>query len=129
MTTLIERRGKPGIIVSDEGTELTSNATLAWSKDQKVEWRYIIASGRKPVQNCDLESFSGRKRDELFNESLFFGLEHAGSAIARIPSRQTMPGAPPQPASTVRKMNASRFRQLLTPRQLAHLQPLGLKVQ
>lgn len=41
LTTLIERRGKPGMIVSDNGTELTSNAILAWSKDHKVEWHYI----------------------------------------------------------------------------------------
>jgi putative transposase len=45
LTTLIERRGKPGMIVSDNGTELTSNAILAWSKDHKVEWHYI-APGR-----------------------------------------------------------------------------------
>ena len=29
LTTLIERRGKPGMIVSDNGTELTSNAIRA----------------------------------------------------------------------------------------------------
>ena len=65
LTTLIERRGKPGMIVSDNGTELTSNAILAWSKDHKVEWHYI-APGR-PMQNGYVESFMyrrprGRKR-------------------------------------------------------------------
>jgi len=80
LTTLIERRGKPGMIVSDNGTELTSNAILAWSKDHKVEWHYI-APGR-PMQNGYIESFNGRMRDELLNESLFFGLDHARSAIA-----------------------------------------------
>jgi transposase InsO family protein len=30
LTELIARRGKPGMIVSDNGTELTSNAVLAW---------------------------------------------------------------------------------------------------
>ncbi|WP_436080289.1 integrase catalytic domain-containing protein [Pararhizobium sp. LjRoot235] len=34
LTTLIERRGKPGMIVSDNGTDLTSNAILAWSGSQ-----------------------------------------------------------------------------------------------
>lgn len=29
----ISRRGKPGMIVSDNGTEFTSNAILAWSKE------------------------------------------------------------------------------------------------
>ncbi|MGV1868645.1 IS3 family transposase [Rhizobium sp. VS19-DR96] len=80
LTTLIERRGKPGMIVSDNGTKLTSNAILAWSKDHKVEWHYI-APGR-PMQNGYVESFNGRMRDELLNESLFFGLDHARSAIA-----------------------------------------------
>ncbi len=64
------------------GTELTSNAILAWSKDHKVEWHYI-APGR-PMQNGYVESFNGRMRDELLNESLFFGLDHARSAIARM---------------------------------------------
>ena len=80
LTSLIERRGKPSMIVSDNGTELTSNAILAWSKDHKVEWHYI-APGR-PMQNGYVESFNGRMRDELLNESLFFGLNHARSAIA-----------------------------------------------
>ncbi|WP_132528726.1 IS3 family transposase [Rhizobium sp. BK376] len=80
LTTLIERRGKPGMIVSDNGTELTSNAILAWSKDHKVEWHYIAPG--KPMQNGYVESFNGRMRDELLNENLFFGLEHARSAIA-----------------------------------------------
>ncbi|MCA2412121.1 IS3 family transposase [Rhizobium leguminosarum] len=80
LTTLIERRGKPDMIVSDNGTEFTSNAILAWSKDHKVEWHYIAAG--KPMQNGYVESFNGRMRDELLNESLFFGLDHARSAIA-----------------------------------------------
>ncbi len=80
LTSLVERRGKPGMIVSDNGTELTSNAILAWSKDHKVEWHYI-APGR-PMQNGYVESFNGRMRDELLSESLFFGLDHARSAVA-----------------------------------------------
>ncbi|WP_152094740.1 IS3 family transposase, partial [Rhizobium dioscoreae] len=80
LTTLIERRGKPGMIVSDNGTELTSNAILAWSRDHKVEWHYIAPG--KPMQNGYVESFNGRMRDELLNESLFFGLNHARGAIA-----------------------------------------------
>ncbi len=34
------------------------------------------------MQNGYIESFNGRMRDELFNESLFFGLDHARAAIA-----------------------------------------------
>jgi putative transposase len=32
MTKLIERRGKPGMIVSDNGTKFTSNAILTWGQ-------------------------------------------------------------------------------------------------
>jgi hypothetical protein len=41
LTTLIELRGKPRIIVSDNGTELTSNAILAWQQEHAIEWHYI----------------------------------------------------------------------------------------
>ena len=68
------------MIVSDHGTEFTSNAILAWSKDHRVEWHYIAPG--KPMQNGFCESFNGRMRDELLNETLFFGLDHARTAIA-----------------------------------------------
>jgi transposase InsO family protein len=80
LTDLIIRRGKPDMIVSDHGTEFTSNAILAWSKDHRVEWHYIAPG--KPMQNGYVESFNGRMRDELLNESLFFGLDHARNALA-----------------------------------------------
>ena len=80
LTTLIERRGKPGMIVSDNGTELTSNAILTWCAEHRIEWHYIAPG--KPMQNGYIESFNGRMRDELLNESLFFGLDHARQLIA-----------------------------------------------
>ena len=80
LTALIAWRGKPGMIVSDHGTEFTSNAMLAWSKDHQVDWHYIAPG--KPMQNGYIESFNGRMRDELLNESLFFGLDHARAVIA-----------------------------------------------
>jgi len=70
LTELIAHRGTPGMIVSDHGTEFTSNAILAWSKDHAIEWHYIAPG--KPMQNGYVESFNGRMRDELLNESLFF---------------------------------------------------------
>ena len=41
LTTLIVQRGHPAMIVSDNGTEFTSTAILAWSKDHAVAWHYI----------------------------------------------------------------------------------------
>ena len=34
------------------------------------------------MQNGICEAFNGRMRDELLNETLFFGLDHARSAVA-----------------------------------------------
>lgn len=41
LTAVVERRGKPQMIVSDHGTEFTSNAILGWAEDHHVEWHYI----------------------------------------------------------------------------------------
>jgi transposase InsO family protein len=80
LTALIERRGKPQMIVSDNGTEFTSNAILSWSREHRVEWHYIAPG--KPMQNGYIESFNGRMRDELLNESLFLDLNQARQTIA-----------------------------------------------
>ena len=76
---LLVAHGKPKTIVSDNGTELTSNAILRWADDHKVEWHYIAPG--KPVQNAFAESFIGRLRDELLNETLFRSLPHASAAL------------------------------------------------
>ena len=81
LTLLVARRGKPGMIVSDNGTELTSNTILAWSKDHGIDWHYIAPG--KPMQNGYAESFNGRMRDELLNETLFTSLNHARSVITQ----------------------------------------------
>lgn len=80
LTLLIARRGKPGMIISDHGTEFTSNAMLAWAEEHRVTWHFIAPG--KPMQNAYCESFNGRMRDELLNESLFLGLDHAREKIA-----------------------------------------------
>jgi putative transposase len=80
LTSLIERRGKPGMIVSDNGTELTSHAIFTWCKDHKIGWHYIAPG--MPMQNGYVESFNGKMRDELLNETLFFSLDHTRQAIA-----------------------------------------------
>ena len=38
---VIASRKRPAMIVSDNGTELTSMAILRWSKEQRIEWHYI----------------------------------------------------------------------------------------
>jgi putative transposase len=76
---LLGERGKPRMIVSDNGTEFTSNAILRWADDHKVAWHYIAPG--KPVQNGFAESFIGRLRDELLNETLFRSLPHTRAIL------------------------------------------------
>src|SRR6201993_1510522 len=76
---LIATRGRPKTIVSDNGTELTSNAILFWTAKASVDWHYIEPG--KPVQNAFIESFNGRLRDEFLNETLFTSLMQARQAL------------------------------------------------
>ena len=63
------------------GPELTSYAISTFAAERDVEWLYIAPG--KPMQNGFVESFNGRMRDELLNETLFRSLDHARVAIAR----------------------------------------------
>ncbi|WP_259185837.1 IS3 family transposase [Rhizobium sp. BK176] len=77
---IIEERGKPRMIVSDNGSEFTSNAILQWTDRTKVDWHYIAPG--KPIQNAFIESFNGRLRDEFLNETLFSSLTQARLALS-----------------------------------------------
>ena len=80
LTSIVARRGKPGSIVSDNGTEFTCNAMLAWCKDNAIDWHFIAPG--KSIQNAFIESFNGRMRDEFLNETLFSSLDDARSKVA-----------------------------------------------
>ncbi|WP_245866544.1 IS3 family transposase [Oceaniglobus roseus] len=79
LDAVIARRGRPAMVVSDNGTELTSMAILSWCQRTGVEWHYIAPG--KPMQNGFVESFNGRFRDELLNETLFSSLGEAREKI------------------------------------------------
>ena len=81
LDALIARRGRPAMIVSDNGTELTSRAVLEWTNRSGLEWHYIAPG--KPTQNAFVESFNGRFRDECLNEEVFTSLAEARSVIER----------------------------------------------
>ncbi len=72
---LIELHGKPEVIVSDNGTELTSKAILKWAADNEIQWHYITPG--RPSENGFTESLNGKIRDECLNEHLFRSVRHA----------------------------------------------------
>src|SRR5665213_1068710 len=77
---IITQRGSPKMIVSDNGTEFTSNAILNWADEAKVDWHYI-AHG-KPQQHGFIESFNGKLRDEKLNDTLFSTLHQVRVELA-----------------------------------------------
>ena len=90
---IIAQRGSPKMIVSDNGTEFTSNAILNWADEAKVDWHYIAPAARqrfafkpreggKPQQNGFIESFNGKLRDEKLNDTLFSTLHQARVELA-----------------------------------------------
>ncbi len=59
------------MVISDNGTELTSCAVLRWATG-RLEWHYIEPG--KPVQSAFVESFNSLLRDECLNEHVFLTL-------------------------------------------------------
>ncbi|ANP88251.1 integrase (plasmid) [Rhizobium leguminosarum] len=112
---IIEERGKPRMIVSDNGSEFTSNAILQWADRTKVDWHYIAPG--KPIQNAFIESFNGRLRDEFLNETLFSSLAHARSALSNWRSDYN----DKRPHSGLGWLTPAEFAQTLNPRRDAVL--------
>jgi putative transposase len=79
LDSLVAEHGKPTMIVSDNGTELTCKAVIKWAEDHGVEWHYIAPG--KPQQNGFMESFNGKLRDECLNEHVFSSLAEARRLI------------------------------------------------
>lgn len=79
LDAIITRRGAPLMMVSDNGTEFTSNAVLGWAQERCLEWHYIAPG--KPTQNAFCEAFNARIRDECLNENVFRDLGHARAVI------------------------------------------------
>jgi hypothetical protein len=46
LDTIVAARRKPLMIVSDNGTELTSHAILRWQEERGVGWHYMAAESR-----------------------------------------------------------------------------------
>lgn len=78
LSAVIARRGKPGLIVSDHGTEFTSNAMLAWTEEAGVSWHFI-APGKPPLAHAGMRCRAADAERDL--RSLQF--EDAGRAIER----------------------------------------------
>jgi putative transposase len=66
---LIEERGLPENVRSDNGPEFTSRRILGWAEERKINLVHIQPG--RPMQNGHVESFHGRLRDECLNTNWF----------------------------------------------------------
>jgi putative transposase len=101
LTDLIAIRGKPGMIVSGNGTELTPNSLREWYGTGKIDWSYAVPA--KPTHNAFFESFKGRMSDELLDETLFTRPDHALDKIAGWAWHYNTRRAPPRLATVLQR--------------------------
>jgi putative transposase len=71
--------GYPQVMQVDNGTEFQSKILDAWAFEHGVKLDFIRPG--KPVDNCFIESFNARLRDECFNASVFMSLPEARRKI------------------------------------------------
>jgi putative transposase len=73
------RQSCPEVIQVDNGSEFQSKALDAWAHAHQVKLDFIRPG--KPVDNCFIESFNARLRDECLNANVFVSLADARRKI------------------------------------------------
>jgi putative transposase len=79
MDRLSELRGLPQSITTDNGPEFAGKLLDEWAYNKGVHLNFIAPG--KPTQNCFVESFNGKFRDECLNEHWFLSMRHAREVI------------------------------------------------
>ena len=77
---LVEVRGRPEVIVLDNGPEFGGAELDAWAYRAGTRLHFITPG--RPVENAYIESFNGKVRDECLNENWFLDLDDAKTKIA-----------------------------------------------
>lgn len=110
-------RGLPEMITVDNGPEFISKVLDAWAYANNVRLHFIEPG--KPVQNCFIESFNGKFREECLNDNVFINLEDARRKIEawRIDYNTV------RPHSSLNDLTPEEFIATLTPKgQITNLQ-------
>jgi len=76
---LVEARGKPAVLITDNGPEFVGRALDAWAYAHGIRLHFIEPG--KPNQKAYVESFNGRIRDKCLNEHWFLNLAHARQIV------------------------------------------------
>jgi len=117
-----ERGQAPRTIVMDNGPELTSKALDQWAYLRGVDLHFIEPG--KPVQNCFVESFNDKFRDECLNEHWFLSLYDAREKIEawRVEYNRE------RPHSSLGNRTPEEFRQAVTRPLPTRRDPGGLSL-
>lgn len=81
LNEIIAARGRPRMLLTDNGPEFTGRALDQWAYQTGVALDFIDAG--KPQQNAYIESFNGKFRDECLNEHWFVTLWDAREKAAQ----------------------------------------------
>lgn len=79
LADVMATRGAPAFVRSDNGSEFTATAVMAWLRDQHVGPAFILPG--RPWQNGFIESFHSRFRDECLNREWFQSGTEAAQVI------------------------------------------------
>ena len=79
LDTLLLVRGTPQAIVCDNGPEFVSLALDQWAHARGIRLDFIRPG--HPVENCFIESFNGKLRDECLNQQHFATLAEARTRL------------------------------------------------
>lgn len=75
LNQIIEWRGKPQVIRTDNGSEMCSAEFQTWANKRDIQIQFIQPG--KPTQNAYVERFNRTVRHEWLDEHLFESIEHA----------------------------------------------------
>ena len=117
---IAERGAQPEEIVMDNGPELTGRALDQWAYERGIRLRFIAPG--KPVENCFIESFNGRLRDECLNLHWFRSLADARQIVEewRLDYNQS------RPHSSLRGLTPEEYRLEITAAEAEWIAPVLL---
>ena len=79
LEAIVAERTYPKAITVDNGSEFISREMDGWAYRNGVALDFIRPG--RPVENCFIESFNGRLRDECLNVEVFHSLDHARAKL------------------------------------------------
>ena len=107
-------RRQPQAVVRDNGPEFTSQALDQWASDRGIALAFTRPG--HPIENCFIESFNGRLRDECLNQHHFRSVAEARTIIELWRQEYNTD----RPHQGLRQRTPAEYAALFTPAEDAH---------